>query len=351
MYNKITSTRLVSQQLAEKQLHTPKELVAYMGAVQAQDFNAAKMAVGLRLPQVYENEIVEAFNKGEILRTHVLRPTWHFVSPDNIRQMLALSAKRNKAAGSSRDRELEITEKLYEQSNEILRNSLKNRRYLTRNEIAAELEQHKIVVDSARLYHFLYRAEIDAVICSGALRGKEQTYALLDERVPPATTNNTDAENFLPKLLNIYFRSHSPATLNDFSWWSGMPLTEIRQALEEAKPHLQEEKIDGQTYYIHNEIADTQLITPSVFLLPAFDEYLIAYSKRTAVLIAENNAKAVSSNGIFRPVIVVNGQVCGVWHTVGTKKNIVLEWFNQPDGKTLKLSEKAIDFIKEFNRI
>jgi hypothetical protein len=348
MYNNISSIRLVSQQIAEKQCNTPKELVAYMGAVQAQDFNAAKLAVALRLPQISDSEIVEAFNKGEILRTHVLRPTWHFVSAENIRPLLALSARRNRAAGSSRDRELEITEKLYDQTHDILRNALKNNRHLTKDEIAAEFERHKIAVNSARLYHFLYRAETDSVICSGALRGKTQTYALLDERVP----KTVETYNYT-SLLETYLRSHSPATLNDFSWWAGVSLTEARQAAEEVKPHLHEEKIDGKTYYIHNALVETHNYasrqTPSVFLLPAFDEYLIAYSDRSAVLPTETAARAVSSNGIFRPLIVVNGQVCGLWKAVGTKKSIDLQWFIQPDKEILKLAEEAVEKLKVKN--
>jgi hypothetical protein len=347
MNNRIIKQRLVSQQLAVKQFDTPSQLVAYMGAVQAQDFGAATLAVGLRLRQSTENDVIEAFNRGEILRTHVLRPTWHFVARELLRPLVALSAKRNRAASAVRDKQLEITEKLFAQSNAILRNVLKGKRHLTKKELAAEYERHKISIDASRMYHFLYRAETEAIICGGALKGKSQTYALLDERAPADCS--VTMSDYAP-LLEIYLRSHSPATLNDFAWWSGATLTDARQALEAVMPHLTEERIDGKTYYIHNEaINATSALSPSVFLLPAYDEYLIAYADRSAALTTPASRTVVSSNGIFRPVIVVDGQVRGAWKTVGVTKNIVLEWFEQPDAKIKHLTDKAIEIIRRLN--
>jgi hypothetical protein len=195
-----------------------------MGAVQAQDFNMAKRAVGIRLAGAVNDDaaktVDDAFNRGSFLRTHVLRPTWHFVSPENIRWMLDLSAGRIKSASKPRDRDLEITETLYAKTNRIITKSLEGNKHMARDDLARELEKAKINADSARGYHFIMRAELDGLICSGAVRGKTQTYTLLSERAPAARPLPKDES--LARLANIYFSSHSPATLRDFAWWSGL---------------------------------------------------------------------------------------------------------------------------------
>ncbi|GHT53636.1 hypothetical protein AGMMS49982_17070 [Bacteroidia bacterium] len=321
-FEQIAAIRLQSHQLSETTLQTPKEVVEWMGAMQAQDFGMAKLAVGVRLPGSTDRIIQEAFDRGDILRTHVMRPTWHFVTPEDIRGMLLLSAERIKSSSRARDRDLDITEALYGKTNHIFQRALEGNKHLTRKELTAELESANIAVDSSRMYHFTMRAELDGIVCSGAMQGKEQTYALLDERAPVSSVPSH--EEALAKLTQNYFRSHSPATLSDFAWWSGLSQTEAKKGMEAIKSDLQVAEIDGRTYWLSKRYAGGATPKNSEFLLPAYDEYIIAYTDRTPVLPAPNHSKAVSSNGVFRPVIVVNGQVVGLWKKSPNKKQAVL---------------------------
>ncbi|KAA6327353.1 hypothetical protein EZS27_023653 [termite gut metagenome] len=329
-------------------MQTPKDVVSWMGAIQAQDYAMAKWAVGIRFSGSTDKQVEEAFNKGEILRTHVMRPTWHFVAPENIRWMLALSADRIKASARSRDRDLEITEELYSQVNRIIRQSLEGNKFLTREAVGQALKDAGIVVDTSRMIHFMMRAEVEGVVCSGALQGKSHTYALLDERVPPAKPLHK--EEALAKLAQLYFTSHCPATLQDFVWWSGLLQTEAKKGLESVKSGFVAEEMNGQTYWI----ADTFKNAPSnadtsIHLLPAFDEYIISYRDRKAVLPLDNHSKAISSNGIFRPTIVANGQVVGLWKKSNAKnESVSLALFESSDVLAKNEINKAIDTFSAF---
>ncbi|MDR0815315.1 MAG: winged helix DNA-binding domain-containing protein [Bacteroidales bacterium] len=342
----ITDIRLQSHQLAGTTLQTPRELLAWMGAMQAQDFNMAKWAIGVRLRNMKEPDVMAAYSRGEILRTHVLRPTWHFVAPENIRWMLALSAERIKSSSRSRDRELDISEKLYDACNDLIRKVLQGRQ-LTRNELGQELEKAGIMVNSARLVHFMMRAEVEGVVCSGAPAGKEQTYALLDERAPRMPV--ISKEEALAKLARIYFTSHCPATLADFVWWSGLSMTEARQGMDAVKNDFVAETIGDKTYLIANTFKNSAIQKPSACLLPAFDEYLISYTDRSAALASENHSKAVSSNGVFRPIIVVDGKVAGLWKKTQNKKQpVVFNFFASQPVPSADSMNKAVEAIVAF---
>ncbi|GHT08415.1 hypothetical protein FACS189432_04360 [Bacteroidia bacterium] len=346
-FAQIAAIRLQSHLLSGAELRTPQAIVSWMGAVQAQDYGMAKWAIGARLPASTDKMIEEAFNKGEILRTHVMRPTWHFVSPEYIREMLLLSAEKIKASSRSRDRDLGITEELYDKSNQVIRKALEGNKHLTRKDLAIALEKADIAVDASRMVHFMMRAEVEAIICSGAMQGKEHTYALLDERVPASPV--VSKEEALANSAQRYFRSHSPATLSDFVWWSGLSQTEAKKGLEAVKSDLFSEEIDGQTYWLSKTFKDIPHPKESVFLLPAFDEYIIAYRDRKAVLPSENHSKVVSSNGVFRPVIVVNGQVVGLWKKSPNKKQMLaLNYFESAGDSNPHLIEKAIGGYKAF---
>ncbi|OAV74720.1 hypothetical protein Barb7_01741 [Bacteroidales bacterium Barb7] len=339
--------RLINHRLSgATKRQTPGDIVAQMGAMQAQDYTMAKWGVGIRLPGSTNREVEDAFNRGDILRTHVLRPTWHFVSPANIRWMLSLSARRIQSSARSRDRELEITEELYSKTNRLLQKALEGNKHLTREALERELEQAGIKGGSSRMVHFMMRAETEGIVCSGALQGKSHTYALLEERVPQAAPLHK--EEALAKLVRLYFTSHGPAALPDFVWWSGLSQTEARIGLEAVSSDLVTERINGQTYY-HATAGNIPDAARSACLLPAFDEYIISYKDRQAVLSSEHHAKAVSSNGIFRPTIIVNGQVAGLWKKAVSKNApVLLNFFEQPDASAEESVHKAVDAFMAF---
>jgi hypothetical protein len=345
----ISTLRLQNQQIAATNFKTVKELIDWMGAMQAQDYNQAKWAIGARLPNLTEEQIESAFNQGEIFRTHLMRPTWHFVSADDIYWLLELTAKQIKSTTKSRHRDLGLTQSELEKSKEVLVKSLEGNRTLTREELSDQLNRAGINTYEQRLPHILMNAEIDGIICSGAIAGKKQTYALLAERVPLKKTFNKDEA--LTLLAKKYFTSHGPATLPDFVWWSGLPVADARKALEMNKPTLISETIDADTYWFSDSVNLPSSPPDSVYLLPAFDEYLISYKNRSAAITADHHAKAISNNGIFRPVIVVNGQISGLWKRTVKKDTILIELdhFRLHNKTEKELIEKAAESFGHFS--
>ena len=243
--------------------------------MQAQDFAMAKWAIGTRLPGSNEKIIETSLEKGEIIRTHLLRPTWHFVSSEDIYWLLELTTPHINSALRSRHRELELSESLLKKTNRLIQESLTGGNYLTREEIISRLHKAKINTDNNRASHIMLRAELEGIVCSGPAKAKKQTYALLNERV--AKSNSLSREAALERIAEIYFTSHCPATLKDFVWWSGLPVKDARNALEMVKSKFISVLIGQDTYWVSPSfsIPDTDDII--VNLLPAYDEFLISY--------------------------------------------------------------------------
>lgn len=336
-------TRMTCQQLAAPAFTKPGELVAWMGAMQAQAYDMAKWAVGLRLKNGTLAAVNEALNTGEILRTHVMRPTWHLVAAEDIRWMIRLSAARISAANDSygKSRNLDISPALYNRVNDLLGRMLEGGNSLTKTEIASRLEQAGIGTENAETTRFLLHAETDGLVCSGPDRGGKPTYALLDERVPKAPEPHR--EEALATLALRYFQSHSPATLADFVWWSGLSLREARQAVGLAGDKLIRETYAGTEWIVHENCRTrpgNRSTAGETHLLPPFDEYLISYKDRTHVLAAEHQPKAFNNWGIFYPVILHRGRIVGNWTKTAGRKTVgigtdLFPGQPQPDEKTL----------------
>ncbi|MDP4239393.1 MAG: winged helix DNA-binding domain-containing protein [Bacteroidota bacterium] len=316
--SEIATLRIRNQQIEGSEFQTVKELVSWMGAMQAQDFAMVKWAVGLRMPHSTEKIIDTAYNQGEIIRTHLMRPTWHLVAADDIYWMLELTAPRIKPLLKARDKQLELDELIYAKSNRMLEKVLANGQCLTREELVREYDRVHIRTDENRLSHLMLRAELDGVVCSGPLKATKLTYSLLCDRVPAGKVLTRDEA--LAELATRYFKSHSPATLRDFVWWSGLSVTDARKAMDMIR--FSSVAIGTDTYWLSNSFSNVPSGKPSIHLLPAYDEFLIGYTDRRAALATVHNKKAISENGIFRPVILVNGLVTGLWKR-NTKKDMV----------------------------
>ena len=316
----IAYQRMHNQLITQPSLAKPGDVVRWLGAVQAQDYAGAKWALGVRLQNATDNDIEQAFADGTILRTHLLRPTWHFVSRDDIRWILALTAPRVNAAIAYYYRKLELDDATFSRSNALLENALRDGKQLTRSELLAIFEQAGIATNDLRLSHIIMHAELDMLICSGARRGKQFTYALLDERAPDAKM--LERNDALAELTRRYFTSRGPVTLEDFVWWSGLTMSDARAGIEMVRSEFIHEVIDNKTYWFSSSMPIAKDASPTMtHLLPPYDEYTIAYKDRSAVL---DSAHIVQTrNGIFSPIIVVDGQIVGTW-TRTFKKNTVL---------------------------
>lgn len=337
----IAVIRLASQQIVSTTFKTPKDIVDWMGAMQAQDYAMAKWGIGMRLPQSTRQDVEKAIDTGKIIRTHVLRPTWHFVSPEDIYWMLELTAPRLKRSMRSRDKELGLTETLYTKSNSIIEKALEKDTYLTREELMIKLQKAKIPTHDYRSGHLMFRAELDGIACGGAAKNKKQTYALLSKRVKRTTALNKDEA--LAKLARRYFSSHCPATLKDFIWWSGLSVKDAQNGLDLVKPHFISEIIGAETYWLSNSFAKFSTSKASAHLLPAFDEFTISYKDRSATLPLGHQKKAFTSNGIFKPVVIVNGEGIGLWKRILKKEKVIIETelFKKPTVAVKDLIKKA----------
>jgi hypothetical protein len=319
----ILQQRLHNQLLSQTKFNQPSQVVAWLGAVQSQDFAGAKWALAQRTQGLTDAVIEQAFAEGEILRTHVMRPTWHFVIPQDIRWMLALTAPRVLAAVAHMDRQLGLDKDVLKKSNAALTKALQGGKQRTRSELASILKKAGVSVDGLRLGHLTAHAEIDGVICSGARRGKQHTYALLEERAPQIRTLERDES--LAELAKRYFRSHGPATMQDFVWWSGLTMSDARKAIEFVKPLLECESIKDQTYW-HVSTAFVGKSSAAVHLLPNYDEYTVGYTDRTSIFdITHRDKLDTRGNILFQYAIVMDGLIVGTWKRTIKKNEVVIE--------------------------
>jgi hypothetical protein len=324
----IALQRLNNQRLSSPNLKKAADVVHWLGAVQAQDYYAAKWALGLRMRAATDQGLEKAFAAGEILRTHVMRPTWHFVAPVDIRWLLKLTAPRVHAANSHYYRKLELDESVFKRTNKAIAKALLGGRQLTREALRAAVQRAGVSTDDLlRFNYILIRAELDGVICSGARQGKQFTYALLDERVPE--TKSRSREESLADLTRRYFTSHGPATVADFVWWSGLTAKDANSGIDMVQRHLLKEVIDDKTYWRSASALPVTRAARVAYLLPAFDEYLVSYKDRSAAFEANNNKKTPRANMILGPVIVVEGRVVGGWKRSleGESVRITLNYF------------------------
>ena len=317
--------RMGSQGLGGRRFDDPAALVGWMGCVQAQDFAMAKWGVGLRMSagsgtsggSVGSEAMIDtAFNDGTILRTHVLRPTWHFVLPCDIGWMLALSAPRIRGFCQSYHRQLGIDAAVLRRSRKVVSKALQDGAFMTRTEIAALLRRAKIDTSDIRMNFLMMDAELEGLICSGPRRGKQFTYALLASRVVRPLEFSGDAA--LGELARRFFLSRGPATIYDFAWWGGMTVGDAKRGVEVVKGELER---DGEMYWA-GATSDGGVTAPRVLLLPAFDELTVAYKDRSAIL--PHEYEKASSYGL-KPVVVVDGRIVGIWRREAVKGKVVVE--------------------------
>lgn len=310
----VAQARLANQRLGREKFRQPGQVVAWLGAVQAQDFAAAKWALGLRLHCATDADIERAFGDGAILRTHVMRPTWHFVVPQDIRSLLTLTAPGVHAANARMYRKLELDRGLLSRCHAVFTKALRDGNYLTRSELADGLRKHRTEAVGQRLAYILMHAELDALICSGPRRGKQFTYALLDERAPQAKPLGRDEA--LAQWTLRYFRSHGPAQLVDFAWWSGLPSRDAKRGLDLVASKLAHASIDGKTYWFAREMKSIKPKGPTALLLSIYDEYTIAYRDRSVIAEDRTIEKLLAMGNALTSVLIVDGKIAGTWKRV-----------------------------------
>jgi hypothetical protein len=343
--NQIIKLRLQNQQLLNSSFTKPEDLVGWLGAVQSQDYAGAKWALASRLKNPVESTIDKAVDDGKILRTHVLRPTWHFVLPEDIRWMLSLTEPRISAYGAKHFRDQGLDKTLLKRSNKIIVKALEQGKHLTKKEIGDLLKKARIDTNDLRLTFIIIRAELDQLVCNGARRGKQFTYALLDQRAPDAKLLKKDEA--LAEIGKRYFTSRGPATIKDLTWWSGLSPADARKSVEIIKSQLTAESVNGETYYYYPALTVKKSSKSQIHLLPSWDEFTVAYKDRSLAI--DPAFEKESGHGIFNPNIVANGQIIGTWKRVLKNNTVDIQtgYFSNP-AKTIleKTSATARAYAK-----
>jgi len=308
-----------AQHLIGKPFASVVEAVHWFGAVQSQDYPAAKWALGQRIKNATDSALDHLFDEGAILRTHVMRPTWHFVVPEDIRWIQELTSPAVMRGLAGRHRRLGLDQDTVTRALRVFAKALKGR-YLTRTELGDALRKAGIQPDGQRLPHMLAAAEHSNLITSGPRRGKQFTYALLEERAPNA--HSLDREDAVRGLTLLYFRSHGPAQVKDLAWWSGLSVRDIRHGLELAGAELARETIDGRDYWFWSRERRGDSPDLVAHLLPNFDEFTVAYRDREALLHPElpfdpklfaYSRDSSPMGGMLSNIVTINGRVRGAW--------------------------------------
>ena len=318
-------------------------MVEWLGAVQGQEYTQTKWGLGLRLPHLTDSDIENALNKGKILRTHLLRPTWHFVSAKDIHWLLNLTAPRVHQSNAYMYRKLELDNKVFNRCNGIITRSLQGGNHLTRDEINKEFEKKNVIAKGHRLSYIMMNAELEGILCSGARQGNQFTYALLDERV--AVKKMLKKEEALAELTSRYFKSRGPATIRDFTTWSGLTIADCKKGIEMIKSLLENETIEQKQYFFIPKVSSPDKQADRIYLLPIYDEFVMGYKDRSAIMTLKVNAP-------FRYdcMIVYNGQVVGTWKRTISKNTIEMEYdfFKPLNRLENKIFDKAINHFSEF---
>ncbi len=301
----IAALRLASQQIGASGFSDTAALVAHMGAIQAQDMGQALWAVGLRVPGARAGAVRAAIAARTIVRSWTLRGTLHLMAAADLRWMLALVAERNIAAVAGRFDRLGLTRSLLAKAAGLVGSALAGGKTMARAELFALLNANGIATDANRGNQIVWRLAQDALLCCAGQQGAQPAFALLDEWLPGAAPA-LPRDEALARLARRYFVSHGPAATADLAWWAGLTLADARRAA--AADGLVAR--DG----LYMAAGAVPAAAGAVHLLPGFDEYLLGYKHRAAVLDADHAVRIVpGGNGIFRPMLVVDGRIAGTW--------------------------------------
>jgi hypothetical protein len=340
----IALRRLASQRIAADRLDRAADVVRWLGAVQAQDYGQSLWAIGARMRTGTAKQVEAAIAERQIARTWLMRGTIHFAPPEDVRWLLALVAPRLVAGDERRCVQLGLTPATIARSAKLLSEALSGDRRLSRPDVMELLEGDGIETSGGRGYHILWRLAQDALICGGPMQGKQQTFVLLDDWAPRARSRDLSREESLAVLAARFVASRGPVTDHDLARWAGITLADARRGLGAAdSPALVTRSFDGAEFWVAADQADAAVPGAGrrkAFLLAGFDEYMLGYKDRDALIPPEHAGKVVpGANGVFRPIIVVGGQIVGTWARTARATSLTITL--QPFTTAGKLAEQV----------
>ncbi len=318
------SARLLNQQLICPQFTSPHDVVEWMGAMQAQDYRMMRWAVAMRTVRPSAKAFEKDFNEGRIVRTHLFRTTWQLVAGEDLHWMLELCripAMRGLRSWMNTNGVF-IPEAEQAAVQQVFHDVLSGSRTALKSDFAAALEDRGMAMPDQRLSYHIRLAEYSGLLCSGDLQPLKKSYALVEGKLPAAGT--VLREESLSLLARKYFRSHGPATIEDFAWWSGIGLNDCRLGVSLLGGELVQERWKGLVFFFHLDGRIRGFRRGCVHLLPPYDEYLIGYKSRHVALHPDHTHRAHNNSGIFWPVILLDGEVAGNWSAASGKISVNL---------------------------
>ncbi|MBL8954199.1 MAG: AlkZ family DNA glycosylase [Myxococcaceae bacterium] len=329
---KATLAQRLSNQHLTRPLEGPVEVVRSLLAVQAQEYWGGLWAVGLRTRGATAASVEAALARGDILRSHPMRGTHHFVVRDDLRWLMELMGPLMLQRHGRRIRELGLDAKTLSKSMTLLQKALEGGRHLTRADVNALMLRNGIEPGFQRMPHIVYHAELQRLVCSGVRQGRHVTVALFDERVPKSAARTR--EWALAEMARRYFATRAPATIDDFAWWSQLPMGDVREAIALAGVDVDAvgPKAKGRA--------------PRAFALPPYDEYTVAYRDRSAVGVVPEGKVKFAATTMLGPNLVLDGEVVGQWWRKGTK--VTLEPWRKLPKADVAVVEAAAQRWAEF---
>lgn len=314
----IRRARLHNLHLLGNSQPAPEQVVESLVAVQAQDYAGTKWGIGLRSQGASDVSVEQACSDGRILRTHALRPTWHFVIPDDIRWLLSLTGPRVLQSSAALFRRMELDAPVLSRAMRVIEKTLEGGE-CTRDELRAPLEQAGVNTrGDLRMSYILIHAELHALVCSGARKGNQFTYALLDRRAPDARTlGPADA---VAELAERYFQTRGPASLHDFAKWSGLTIKACRAGLESCRARFDEHVIDGETYWAPPLAAP--VASNVAYLVSIYDEYVSSYRNRSVMGKPGLTPKLIAMGNALTGIVLLDGQIVGTWKRTLKKDSV-----------------------------
>jgi hypothetical protein len=338
--------RIFTQRLLGPKLPQPEDVVLLLTAVQSQEYAHGFWSLGMRLKGSTYADVKEAFDAGRILRTHMLRTTWHFVSPEDIRWVLAASSPRVLTVFGSHFRSLGLDERTQQETSERVVKTLEGGNHLTRKEIGADLERQGVTLGGERLTYIVMGAELRGLICRGPMRGAQHTYAVVDERVPPGLTYDRDEAQ--TELAFRFFTGHGPASLTDFTRWSSLTITAAREAIEGSAKRLDNINVDGQTLWFDPTAPKPRSTPLTAHLLPLYDEALLTYP--TLNFETAPGHPHPPDTQLFTGSIIVGVRNVGTWRRTISNKKLTIETVLATclDDRSQKAVHQAVQRLTEF---
>jgi hypothetical protein len=318
---KLIQRRLVSQKLAGNRLKSPVRIVSWLGGIQAQDYGGGKWSIGLRSEGATDQEVEKALADHSLIRTWMFRGTLHFIAAADLGWLTALLAPGIIRGNGRRYGQLELDGSVFRKSRSVIRKAIETDGPLTRPELRKRLVDAGVPAEGQQVPYLLQRAALDGLICSGPQRGREPVYGLTSEWV--GAQPELDREEALGRLAERYFKSRGPATEADFAWWAGLSRTDVRKAVAAARK-IETEEIEGVTY-LRMKSSPAGFSGRAAFLLPPFDEYLLGYKDRAAMLAPAFAKRVNRGGGMPKPVVIVGGEVAGVWSRSEKKSGLKIE--------------------------